>query len=124
MPARIKIWKKSLNIKIKIYFEYTPVDGPEFNGVVERAFATGYGQVRAMLNRRGFFEKNRSAFWAEAASTAADLDDILAYKSGTPSDFFKDVKETKYSNHLRAFGELRVMAKGGKKKLKGKLENR
>ena len=27
----------------KIYFEYTPVDGPEFNGVVERAFATGYG---------------------------------------------------------------------------------
>ena len=29
--------------KIKIYFEYTPVDGPEFNGVVERAFTTGYG---------------------------------------------------------------------------------
>ena len=37
--------------------------------------------------------------------------------------FFKDGKEPKYSNHLRAFGELGVVAKGGKKKLKGKLEN-
>ena len=47
----------------------------------------------------------------------------MAYKSGTPRDFFKDGKEPKYSNHLRAFGELRVVEKGGKKRLKGKLEN-
>ena len=100
------------------------MDGPEFNGVVEREFATGYGRVRAMLNGGCFFENNWSAFWAEAASTAADLDDILAYKSGTPSDFFKDGREPKYSNHLRDFGELMVVAKGCKKKLKGKLENR
>ena len=61
---------------------------PEFNGMVERCFATGYGRVQDMLNEGGFFEKNRSEFWAEAVSTAADLDDILAYKSGTPRDFF------------------------------------
>ena len=79
--------------KLNIYFEYTPFDGADFNGVVERAFATGYGRVQAMLNGGGFFEKNRSAFWVEAASTAADLNDILAYKSGTPRDFFKDAKE-------------------------------
>ena len=29
--------------KSKGYFEYTPVNGSEFKGVVERAFATGYG---------------------------------------------------------------------------------
>ena len=34
----------------KIYFEYTHVDDPEFNSVVERKFSTGYGRVRAMLN--------------------------------------------------------------------------
>ena len=100
------------------------MDGPEFNGVVELAFSTGYGQVRAMLKGGRFFEKNRSAFWAEAASTAADLDDILAYKSGKPSDFFNDGKEPKYSNHLQDLGELGVVAKGGKKKMKGKLDNR
>ena len=35
--------------------------------MVEREFATGYEQVQAMLNGGGFFDKNRSAFWAEAA---------------------------------------------------------
>ena len=48
----------------------------------------------------------------------------MAYKSGTLSDLFKDGKEPKYSNHLCAFGELGVVAKGVKKKMKGKLENR
>ena len=38
-----------------IYFEYTPVNGPEFNGVVDREFAIGYRQVRAMCNGGGFF---------------------------------------------------------------------
>ena len=38
--------EKILKLKgFDIYFEYTPVDGPEFNGVVERAFATIYGRV-------------------------------------------------------------------------------
>ena len=77
-----------------------------------------------MLNGGGFFEKKWIAFWAEAASTAADLYDILAYKSVTPRDFSKDEKEPKYSNHLRAFGELSVVEKGGKNTLKVKLENR
>ena len=31
--------EKSFNLK----FEYTPVDRPEYNGVVEGAFATMYG---------------------------------------------------------------------------------
>ena len=36
--------------KIKIYFEYTTVDGSELKGVVERAFETGYGQLLRYLN--------------------------------------------------------------------------
>ena len=33
---------KGSNLK----FEYTPVEGPEYNGVVERDFVTMYGRVR------------------------------------------------------------------------------
>ena len=35
--------------------EFTPVDGPQYNGVVERAFQNLYSRVRAMLNHGGFF---------------------------------------------------------------------
>ena len=83
-----------------------------------------YGRVRAMLNAGGFFGDNRDKFWAECASTAAKLDDILAYESGTPISFFDDGKEPGYADHLHPFGELAVVAKGGKKKIKAKLENR
>ena len=33
-----------------IKFEFTPHDTPQYNGVVKRAFATLYGQVRSMNN--------------------------------------------------------------------------
>ena len=33
-----------------ISFEFTPHDTPQYNGVVERAFATLYGHVRSMNN--------------------------------------------------------------------------
>ena len=45
-----------------------------------------------MLNEGGFFGDNWDKFWAECASTVAKLDDILAYKSGTPASFFEDGK--------------------------------
>ena len=67
------------NNDLDIEVEFTPVDGPEYNGVVERGFATLYGRVRASLNGAGFFGKNRHQYWAECASTANDMDDILEY---------------------------------------------
>ena len=44
--------EKGFNLKIK----YTPVDGPKYNVVVECAFSTMYGRVRAMLNAGGYFK--------------------------------------------------------------------
>ena len=66
---------------------------------------------------------NHDKFWAECASTVAKLDDILAYNSGTPASFFEDGKEPGYADFLHRFGEHGVVAKGGKKKNKAKLEN-
>ena len=51
-----------------------------------------------MLNAGGFFGDNRDKFWAEYSSTVAKLDDILAYKSGTPASFFEDGKEPGYKD--------------------------
>ena len=34
-----------------INFEFTPCETPQFNGVVERAFAMLYGRIRAMLSK-------------------------------------------------------------------------
>ena len=84
--------------------------------MVERAFATGYGQVRAMLNGGGFFEKNQSAFWAEAASTAADLDDIWAYKSGTPGDFLRMGRNQSTVNIYKLLVNLGSLQKGAKRR--------
>ena len=49
--------------------------------------------------------------------------DILVYKSGTPASFSEDGKEPGYAYFLHLFGELGVVAKGGKKKIRAKLEN-
>ena len=44
LPDKLVMENQSIN------FEFTPCDTPQFNGVVERAFATLYGGIRAMLN--------------------------------------------------------------------------
>ena len=43
--------------ELKVKIEFTPVDDPRYNRVLERSFATLYGRVRAMLNGAGFLEK-------------------------------------------------------------------
>ena len=107
---------------VQVKIEYTPVDGPQYNGVVERAFQTLYGRVRAMLNHGGFFGEIRQKLWAECASTANKLDDILSYKRGVPGIIFDG--DRKYVNNLHAFGELAVVTTGGKQKIKAKLTDR
>jgi len=48
-----------------ITFEYSAPGTPQQNGVVERAFATLYGRVRAMMNHACFSRKARDDLWAE-----------------------------------------------------------
>ena len=53
--------------------------------------------------------------------TATKLDDILAYKRGTPKHFF-DFDLQKVGDNFHRFGEIAIATKT--KKLKGKLEDR
>ena len=48
-----------------IKFEYTPWDTPQFNGVVEHAFATLYGWVRSLNNAAGLTPTLRNGLWTE-----------------------------------------------------------
>ena len=43
-------------------FEYTAPGTPQQNGVVERAFETMLGRIRAIMNGAGFDEKNDICF--------------------------------------------------------------
>ncbi len=43
------------------------------NGIVEHAFATLYGCVRAMINASGFAYKKRDGVWKECALTTTKI---------------------------------------------------
>ena len=79
--------------------------------MIERAFVTGMGRARAMMNHAGFTMDKRQKLWCEAAQTATMLDNILAQESakGPPFTQFFGV-DAKYAKHLRVFGEMCVVA--------------
>ena len=57
--------------KRNITFECTARDTPpQQNGKVERAFATLYGRIRAMMNYAGITPEKREKIWTAAAATA------------------------------------------------------
>ena len=107
-----------------IKFEFTAPYTPQQNGVVERAFATLYGRVRAMLNGAGFDKRLREYLWAECASTATMLQNSIIKKKGEKSAYEEYYgRKNKVLHHLRTFGETGVV-KDNKKKMHSKLENR
>ena len=71
-----------------IISEYTaPAGTPQQNGVVERAFVTGMGRARAMMNHAGFTMAKRQQLWCEAAQTATMLVIILVQDSAKSPPF-------------------------------------
>jgi len=100
-----------------ILFEYSSAGTPQQNGVVERAFATLWGRVRAMMNHARFPRTKRDALWCECAATATKLDNILCdtTTSMNPHLRFYGI-EPKYAAHLRVFGEMGVVADPPQKK--------
>ena len=121
MALKDLIEKESWDIK----FEFTAPGTPQQNGVVERAFATLYGRVRAMLNGAQLDEKLRHALWAECANTATDLNNIMITdnKTQSPHEMVYGDKP-KFSKRLRTFGEVAIIKKGEMKQIKPKLDNR
>ena len=120
-----KLEEKVIDENMKINFEYTSAGTPQQNGVAERAFATLYGRVRAMLNRAGFKGAMREKLWAECAMTATFLDGILSNKVGAKSKWEKFYKETpRFADKLRTFGEVGVVWDYRNQKIKKKLDNK
>jgi len=70
------------NAGMGITFEYSAPGTPQQNAVVERAFATLMGRVRAMMNLAGFTKVKRNQLWTEAAATATKVENMLVYKNG------------------------------------------
>ena len=58
-------------------FEFSALGTPQQNGVVERALATLYGRVQAMLNYTNMEGDIRKSLWAECRKTATNTDGIL-----------------------------------------------
>ena len=103
--------------------EYTGAATPQHNGVVERAFATLTGRVRAMLKSTGIVGKLRYKIWAECVKTATDLDGILVDSPGQRSRLERLVgRRPRFLGNLRSFGEVGIV--WDSKKIKAKLSDR
>ena len=103
--------------------EYTPPNNPQYNGIVERAFATLYGRARAMLNGANFDDPVRKGLWTEAVNTATMLDNITVDEKDNKSPYEKFFgKESTLVKNLHIFGEKGIML--DPTKIKSKIENK
>jgi hypothetical protein len=112
--------KEGLSIK----FEFTARMTPQQNGKVERAFATLYGRMRAMMNGAGWSDSMKQGYWIEAAATATKMENILNEK-GSPSPYYSFYKANpEYEANLRTFGELGIVTVQPGNTIKSKLQDR
>ena len=120
-----KIFEKTcIEENFKITFEFTPLDTPPHNGVVEREYQTLYDRVRATLASSGLIDPLKSIIWAECSSTVMFLHNITI-KSGRnkcPYEIFW-CKRSPSIHKLRSFGEMGVV-KTVYSPIKRKLQDR
>jgi hypothetical protein len=113
--------KKDPNLNT-ISFEYTPRDSPQYNGKVERKIAILTGRVRSLLTAAGLSDDLRGKLWAEAASFASDIENLLLSKTYGSSPFNALGIEPIKLESLKQFGEVGIVKYTTK--IKGKLKNR
>ena len=107
-----------------IKFELTARETPQQNGMVERAFATLYGRMRAMFTNAGLEKVKRETLWAECAATATKLDNILVKAGNKRSPYEKFYgKPNKIEEHLRIFGEIGIVTKSNMTKIRSKISD-
>ena len=109
-----------------IQFEYTSPNTPQFNGVVERAFANIFQRTRALLNGTKLPLKLRHGLWAEAENTAIDLENTLVTPN-KPVPSYTAFFEKEYAafRTLHKFGEVGIVSYGREiNKMKPKHLNR
>jgi hypothetical protein len=107
---------------LKIKFEFTVPHTPQQNSVVEHAFATLYGRVRAMLQGSSLDKDLREGLWTECTLTATLLDNILSDGGDKcPHEKFYGIMPS-YARNLKTFGEQAIVT--DRMKIKGKLTDR
>jgi hypothetical protein len=112
------------NEGMNIKFEFTARETPQQNGKVERAFATLYGRMRAMMTAIEWDDGMKHKFWMEAAATATKLDTIMNEK-GEKSPYQQFYNESPlFEKHLRTFGEVGIMTLKPGSTIKSKLGDR
>jgi Reverse transcriptase (RNA-dependent DNA polymerase) len=121
----VKLSEQCQQQGLGIQFEFSAPGTPQQNGVVERAFATLFGRVRAMMNHARFSAVKRGELWAECAATATKLENIVCDKGDEPSPHCKFYgKHPEYARDLRTFGEIGVVTDHARKLTGGKLADR
>ena len=96
-----------------IIFEFTAPGTPQQNGVVERAFDTLYGSMRAMMKSANLSQGMKQDLWSECANTATDLSNLISSHKDTPHRIFYG-QDPKFIDNLHIFGEMAVIKKSPK----------
>ena len=116
-------WLSKNNFKASM--EYTGAATPQHNGVVERAFATLTGRVRAMMKSAGITGNLKYKIWAECVKTATDLDGILVESASQKSRVEQFIgKKPRFVSNLRSFGEVGIVWESKSQKMREKLSDR
>ncbi|CAM9890236.1 unnamed protein product, partial [Chrysoparadoxa australica] len=90
-----------------VELEYTPRNTPQYNGVVERGFATVRRKAVALLESAMLSKDLREKLWAEAASTATLLTNVCPTSANrdhhSPWKLYYGTRP-RFMNHLQIFG--------------------
>jgi hypothetical protein len=114
-----------LDHNLNVKFEFTAPNTPQQNGKIERKFATLYGKIRSMLNWARLTKHLRKKLWAQCASTATQLENIIVKDNtnATSYELFYGVNP-EWIQFLRTFGEIAIVHDAQLGSIKGKLTNR
>jgi hypothetical protein len=107
-----------------IQFEYTSPGSSQYNGKVERKFATLYARVRTMMNAAKLPRQLREGLWAEAAETASQIEDKIVTPNKTIAAYnkFYNIKEEKLKA-FNPFGSIGIVEISKIRQIRGKLED-
>jgi len=109
-----------------IIFKYTSPNSPQFNGRVERKFATLQTRSRVNLNGAKVTKKMRGLLWAECAQTSTVQENVFVTKSKPISSYEQFYgKEMPGMRYMKRFGEIGIVNYGASaNKMKPKHLNR
>jgi hypothetical protein len=115
----------ALDSSLSVKFEFVAPYTPEQNGSIERKFATIFGKTRAMLNAAQLPTNLRNKLWAQCASTASKLENVL---SSTGEDLSASEKfygtNPVWVKAMHSFGEICIVSDDQNKKIRSKLADR